>query len=187
MNSNSIQVRIEGTPNPSTLKFLFSQTLIEDTYHFETAQEAERSPLAAKIFGFPWTSRISLAPDHIAVSKQDWVEWEVLSEALRNLIQEHLEQNLGLLIKGFDEEDSEILAEDPPIVRQIKEILRRDIKPVVALDGGDIVFASFENGVLSVRLKGSCNGCPSSQATLKQGVEARLRELLPEVKEVISI
>jgi len=181
----SITVSAEMTPNPATMKFQFSEKLGDNSQEFTTASDAELSPLAAKIFGFPWTSSVYLGPDFVTVSKQDWVDWDVLREPLAGLIQEHLQSGLPLWSEftpsnDFDENDS-------PVVRDIKLIIARDIRPVVALDGGDIVFAKYEDSVLYIHMKGACAGCPSSQATLKEGIEVRMKELIPEISEVVAI
>lgn len=190
---SEIALRWEATPNPSSLKFVADHPLMDGTMEFATAQDAEKSPIASKLFGFPWTSRVMLGPDFITVTKQDWVDWDVLAEPLLGLIKEHLEMGLPLVLNpedisaaSFGEAD-DILETDSDIVKQIKAILARDIRPVVALDGGDISFGKYENGIVYLHMKGSCSGCPSSQATLKEGIEVRLKELLPEIKEVMSL
>jgi Fe-S cluster biogenesis protein NfuA len=186
--TSAIQVTFESTPNPSTLKFLFNQAFLQQTHNFETSQDAAISPLASKLFGFPWTSRVFLGPDFVSVTKQDWVDWDVLAEPLAGLIKEHLERGEPLVheleVSQDSEEDS---IDDSEIVRKIKHILKAEIKPVVALDGGDVSFASYKDGILAIQMKGACSGCPSSTATLKEGIEVRFKELLPEIKEVISI
>lgn len=192
------KVSFEATPNPSTVLFRFSTDLVDGNYDFPTVRDADASPLASKIFGFPWTSRIHLGPNFISVTKQDWVDWDILAEPLCQIIQEHLELGLPLIVKKTDATDSGgatggqessliPLDSDSDIIKQIKEILARDIRPVVALDGGDIGFAKFENNILYIHMKGSCAGCPSSQATLKEGIEVRLKELLPQIQEVVSL
>lgn len=180
------KVTFEPTPNPATMKFKFPQTLLDVSVDIPNAQEADKSPLASKIFGFPWTSGVFLGPDFVSVTKQDWVDWDVLAEPLAGLISEHLDRGEALYVEltnatnDNDENDS-------LIVKQIKQILNRDIRPVVALDGGDVAFAKYENHILYLQMKGACSGCPSSQATLKEGIEVRIKELLPEVKEVVSL
>jgi Fe-S cluster biogenesis protein NfuA len=182
------KVQFESTPNPATMKFLFSERVTEGTHDFQNAQEAEVSPLAAKIFGFPWTSKVFLGPDFVAVTKQDWVDWDVLAEPLAGLIQEHLERGEPVLLdidlaQARNDEDPD----DPAIVKEIKRALNREIRPVVAMDGGDVVFAKYDEHVLYLHMKGACAGCPSSSATLKQGIEVRMKELFPEIKEVVSV
>lgn len=186
-----ITVFAEPTPNPATLKFRFSQVLLnEAAFEFSSPSEAERSPLAYKIFGFPWTQSVFLGPDFISVTKQDWVDWDVLAEPLAGLIQEHLTHNEPLLIEisgeGPRAEDNEILETDSDIVKNIKKVINLEIRPAVAMDGGDISFRKFEDGVLHIQMKGACSGCPSSQATLKDGIEVRMKEIFPDIREVVA-
>lgn len=181
----SLQVRPEITPNPATMKFQFSERMAEKSQEFATPQEADLSPLAQKLFGFPWTAKVFIGPDFIAVTKQDWVDWDVLTEPLAGLITEHFAAGEALWLdvtpnNDYDESDS-------PLIRRIKDVLARDIRPVVALDGGDVVFAKFDDGILSLQMKGSCAGCPSSAATLKEGIEVRMKEMIPEIKEVQAL
>lgn len=180
------KVSFEPTPNPATMKFMLHQKVTDQGFDCPTAQEAERSPLASKIFGFPWTSSVYVGPDFITVTKQDWVEWELLAQPLSGLIQEHMERNEPVVVElvAHSNEDD---ANDTPIVKEIKALLNREIRPVVALDGGDIVFSKYENNILYIHMKGACAGCPSSQATLKDGVEVRMKEVFPEIVEVVSI
>lgn len=182
-----IEVSIAPTPNPATMMFQFSQSLLDQGHDFPNAQEAERSPLAAKIFGFPWAASVYLGPDFVSVTKQDWVDWEILAEPLAGLIREHLAANLPLLILESDTSSTDEDPSDSDIVRRIKRALARDVRPVVAMDGGDVAFAKFEEGKLFLHMKGSCAGCPSKSVTLKQGIETRMRELFPEILEVVSL
>lgn len=190
LNKNSIQVRTEATPNPATLKFLFGTSLCEGMHEFLTVSETDRSPLAAKLFGFPWTQSVFIGPDFVAVTKQDWVDWDVLAEPLAGLIQEHLVADLPIIVElavvDTDDADEE-QSTDSPAVRAIKNLLKKEIKPMVALDGGDVSFVKYEKNILFVKMKGACSGCPSSKATLKQGIEVRMKEVIPEIIEVISI
>lgn len=179
-------VTFEPTPNPNTMKFNFQFQFQEVGFECKSFDEAEHSPLAQKLFGFPWMSSVFLGTDSISITKQDWVEWAILAKPLANLIQEHLESGAPLvMIKSNEADESD--ANDSEIVKKIKAIIKNEIQPVVALDGGQIVFDRFENGILSVQMKGSCAGCPSSTATLKDGIEVRMKELLPEVKEVVAV
>lgn len=182
------KVHFEATPNPATMKFVFSESVIDFTQEFKTAQEASMSPLAAKIFGFPWTSAVFLGPDFISVTKQDWVDWDVLSEPLAGLIQEHLQSGEPVILNhSVVAAESEELEDDPEIVKQIKRAIAREIRPVVALDGGDLSFVKYVDNKLFIQMKGACSGCPSSQMTLKNGIEVRLKELFPELIEVIAL
>jgi Fe-S cluster biogenesis protein NfuA len=181
-----MKVTFELTPNPATMKFNLPFEVTAVGFECPTAQETERSPLAAKIFGFPWTQSVFVGPSYVTVTKQDWVDWNVLAEPLTGLIQEHVEKGEPIVVEvvqAAEEDDSD----DSPIVKEIKTVLNREIRPVVALDGGDITFAKFENDVVYLKMKGACSGCPSSQATLKDGIEVRLKEVFPQIKEVVAI
>lgn len=183
-----IRVNIEPTPNPATMTFRFSAKLLETSTEYLTPAAAEQSPLAIKIFGFPWTSAVFMGPDFVSVTKQDWVDWDVLAEPLSGLIQEHLDRNEPLMYEGqaTSAGDDDIQETDSEIVKEIKRTLDREIRPVVALDGGDIRFGKFEEGILHLQMKGACSGCPSSQATLKDGIEVRMKEIFPDIKEVVA-
>lgn len=178
-------VTFETTPNPATLKFHLHQKVTDEGFDCANPQEAERSPLATKIFGFPWTSSVYVGPDFITVTKQDWVDWEILAQPLANLINEHLLHQEPVVVSfvATPEEDPN----DPEIVKNIKAVLNREIRPVVALDGGDIVFHKYQDQILYIHMRGACAGCPSSTATLQEGIEVRMKELFPEIKEVLSV
>ncbi len=180
-------VTAQTTPNPETLKFLVNSTISQEMLDFESAQSTDRSPLASKIFGFPWTSRVFIGPDFISVTKQDWVDWDVLAEPLAGIIKEHLDSGVPVVLEASPDDDSENSESDEPIVKEIKRALKTYIRPVVALDGGDVVFSSFQNGVLAIKMKGSCAGCPSSTATLKEGIEVKMKEFFPQINEVIGV
>lgn len=188
-NSAPLYVNFEPTPNPATLKFQLSVRILDNSHDFASSMEAERSPLASKIFGFPWTSRVFLGPDFITVTKQDWVDWDVLAEPLAGLIREHLESGEAICFEATEQQEgsNDEDANDTPIIKEIKRALNREIRPVVAMDGGDVVFAKLEDNKLFLHMRGACAGCPSSSATLKQGIEVRIRELFPEIQEVVAL
>ncbi len=177
-------VRFEATPNPQTLKFTVSQQLTTAPADFKSAAESSRSPLAKKIFGFPWCDGVFVGQDFVTVTKQDWVDWEVLAEPLAGLIAEHLDRGETVLHEAAAAEES---ANDSEVVRAIKKILNEEIRPAVALDGGDIVFSKYEGHIVYLFMQGSCSGCPSSTFTLKEGIEARLKNAIPEIKEVVAL
>ncbi len=180
-----MKVTFEPTPNPATMKFNFNQKISDQSFDFPNVEASEKSPLAAKIFGFPWTAAVYLGEDFVTVTKQDWVDWDILATPLAGLLGEHIESGLPVMIKLEASLDESLT--DSDVVKQIKRILQNEIKPVVALDGGDIVFSKYEDHILYLRMQGSCAGCPSSQATLKDGIEVRMKELIPEIKEVVSV
>ncbi len=178
-------VTTESTPNPAAMKFVFSEPIAQESCDFPDAQSTERSPLAAKIFGFPWVSQVFVGPDFVTITKQDWVDWKVLTNPLCGLLAEHV--NSGQAIFLDIPKSSEENENDSEMVKQIKRVLDAEIKPVVNLDGGDIAFVKLENDHLYLQLKGACSSCPSSQATLKDGIEVRIKQVFPTIKEVLAI
>lgn len=190
--SARVQVLPERTPNPQTMKFTVNMRLLDEPTSFQTSAEAERSPLASKLFGFPWTAGVHIGNDFITITKQDWVEWEMLAEPLAGLLREHFESNEPLLLDPSPGLENSGTANDPhpddsPTVQEIKRVINQEIRPAVAMDGGDIVFHRYENQTVYIYMKGACSGCPSSTATLKQGIEVRMKEAVPEVLEVIAL
>lgn len=177
-------VQFESTPNPATLKFNLGMQITESGFNCPSVDETDRSPLANKIFGFPWTSAVYVGTDFITVTKADWVDWEILAEPLSSLIQEHVDRGEPIVI---DLNNTEVTYNDTDIVKQIKQVLNTEVRPAVAQDGGDILFVKYENNNVYVHMQGACSGCPSSTETLKYGIEARLKELFPEINEVVAL
>ena len=180
---SDISVFYEATPNPQSMKFMVTAHLSDESMNIASAADAGRSPLAKKIFGFPWASGVFIGPNFVTVTKQDWVDWDVLAEPLSGLIKEHFERGEPAMLNPVAEED---VATDSDTVRMIKKILREEIRPAVAMDGGDIVFEKFEEGRVYLHMQGACSGCPSSAMTLKDGIETRLRAAIPDVLEVVQ-
>ena len=181
---SQIDVYYEATPNPNTLKFFMGQNITDESLMVDSVESSGRSPLAQKLFGFPWMSGVYISQNFVSITKQDWVAWEVLADPLCDLISEHIATGEAVVLPADSCEET---SEDTDVVKKIKSILNEDIRPVVAMDGGDIVFDKYENNILYLHMQGACSGCPSSEITLKEGVQKRLQELIPEIKEVISI
>jgi Fe-S cluster biogenesis protein NfuA len=179
-------IQTEETPNPATLKFLPGRVLMtEGTAEFKSPEDASLSPLASKLFDVEGVKGVFFGADFVTITKEEASQWPVLKPAILGAIMEHFITHQPLFYgEGFSSSSSD---DDDPIVKQIKEILDTRIRPAVAMDGGDIVFDTFEEGVLYVRMQGACSGCPSSSATLKVGIENMLRHYVPEVREVRSV
>ena len=192
MDKKNIVVSAESTPNPQSLKFSLNQTIANEKWEVENISEAGRSPLAQKILGFPWATKVFIGENFVTVNKEDWVDWDVITEPLSQMIQEHIAEGQAVLYppapEGNDskEKDAEHEETSPTIIK-IKELLAKDIQPAVAMDGGFIAFAGYENGTVFLKLQGACAGCPSSSITLKQGIENHLRSHIPEIKEVVAV
>jgi Fe-S cluster biogenesis protein NfuA len=178
-------IQTEETPNPATLKFLPGREVMgEGTADFARPEGAERSPLAQRLFAVDGVARVFLGGDFVTITKADDKDWSLLKPALLGIIMEHFTTNQPVLLGESMAPVAEGGEEDDEIVLQIKELLETRVRPAVAQDGGDIVFHSFEDGVVYLHMQGSCSGCPSSTATLKMGIENMLRHYVPEVLEV---
>ena len=186
----SFKVSYEVTPNPQSLKFVLNSKICNQTLEIDDRQKAQRSPLAEKILGFPWAKSVFLGSNFITVTKEDWLEWDMICDPLAHLIKEHLDQGGPALLpekpikkpKGAKKSVKESESE-----QKIKNILKKEIQPAVTMDGGFIEFVSYQKGIVYLKLKGACAGCPSSSLTLKQGIESRLKQAIPEIKEVAEI
>ena len=183
------QVTYEASPNPQSLKFIVDSQICDEILEITDRNKAGRSPLAQKILGFPWAKAVFLGKNFITVTKEDWLEWDMIRDPLSQLIKEHLDRGEKVLLpkakSSVPKKTKDV--EDSKEVKKIKEILETDIQPAVAMDGGYIEFVSYENGIVYLSLQGACSGCPSSTLTLKQGIETRLKQFIPEIKEVIDI
>ncbi|PZN98965.1 MAG: NifU family protein [Hyphomicrobiales bacterium] len=184
-------IQTEATPNPATLKFLPGRAVMPDgTLELRDADQAERSPLAQRLFGVNGVSGVFLGSDFITVTKSDG-EWPHLKPAILGAIMEHFMSGAPVLSDGSRPdviEEGEFFApEDAKTVETIKDLLETRIRPAVAGDGGDITFRGFKDGTVYLAMKGSCAGCPSSTATLKHGIQNLLRHFLPDVREVEAV
>ncbi|HVC57575.1 MAG TPA: NifU family protein [Stellaceae bacterium] len=182
-------IQTEQTPNPATLKFLPGCTVLErGTANFPERGAAARSPLAERLFQLPEVAGVFFGADFITVTKNGESEWHQLKPAVLAAIMEHFTAGRPVVIAEPGEATAgEAVAEDDEIVTQIKELLETRVRPAVAMDGGDITFEDFEDGVVYLHMQGSCSGCPSSTATLKAGIENMLRHYIPEVLEVRAV
>jgi Fe-S cluster biogenesis protein NfuA len=203
-------VYAEMTPNPSVLKFVANKRLVEvDSVEFRNIEEAQPSPLATKLFHFPFVKEVFISANYVAISKFDIVEWEEVTLDLRELIRDFIAEGGTVLneaaLKAQSSEDNDSSEESPAaagfvhpeetaqedwdaIDEKIVSLLDEYVKPAVANDGGNIKFLNHKDGIVSVLLQGACSGCPSSTATLKQGIETMLKNFLPgQIKAVQAV
>jgi len=182
-------IQTERTPNPATLKFMPGVPVMEtSTANFIAAAEATNSPLASGLFAIEGVTGVFLGSDFITATKSDDKDWEIMKPLILGAIMEHFQSGKAA-IEG-DVPDSAGASGDGPtggIELQIKELIDTRVRPAVAQDGGDIVFKGFEDGVVFLHMQGACAGCPSSTATLKNGIENMLRHYIPEVMEVRAV
>lgn len=180
-------IQTEATPNPDSLKFLPGRVVLKTgTASFSHETGCANSPLAQKLLDVPFISGIFFAHDFITVTKESQADWYVLKPLLLGHIMEHFVANLPVIIEG-GATPTRVINSDDPLVQQIQELIDTRVRPAVAQDGGDIVFHSFENGVVYLKMQGACSGCPSSTATLKSGIENMLKYYVPEVLEVRAL
>jgi Fe-S cluster biogenesis protein NfuA len=176
----------ERTPNPQSLKWVLSQEITPPgvTANFQEPVGDRVSPLAARLFAIPGVVGVFLAPGFVTVTKREEREWTDLAQPIVDALKAFAaadERALGAEFSAADRPD------ETGVVARIKQILENEVRPAVARDGGDVVFAGFHDGVVEVVLQGACVGCPSSTATLRFGIEGRLREEIPEVIKVVQV
>lgn len=181
-------IQTEETPNPNTLKFIPGKVVAgDDTAFFVNATEAENSPLASAIFHTPDVRAVFFGADFITVTKTQDAMWDTMKPALLQIMVDHFVAGLpvmGAPVVKVAAESITYSEDEQQIVEQIKELLETRVRPAVAQDGGDIIFHSFQQGIVMLEMHGSCSGCPSSTATLKQGIENMLKHYIPEVVAV---
>lgn len=182
-------IQTEETPNPATLKFIPGVGVMPSgTMDFSEPAAAECSPLAARLFRIEGVERIFFGADFVSVTKAADREWHLMKPVILGVVMEHFTTGQPLIdeaaMAAAPDTDE---APDDEVVQQIKELLDTRVRPAVAMDGGDIVFHGFDEGVVYLHMQGACAGCPSSTATLKSGIENLLRHYVPEVMEVRAV
>ncbi|MGL1921334.1 MAG: NifU family protein [Hyphomicrobiales bacterium] len=181
-------IQTEQTPNPETLKFLPGQPISPyEPLEFSSDAEAEFAPMAQRLFVISGVKTVFLGSDFITVTKAADQNWDDLTPAIISAIMDHFMANMPILLEdpNADYSEEEFFEEDDKdLVLAIKELIDTRIRPAVAQDGGDIVFKGFKAGIVYLRMKGACAGCPSSSMTLKSGIENLLRHFIPEVVSV---
>jgi Fe-S cluster biogenesis protein NfuA len=192
----------EETPNPSSVKFVANKLLLVSgaSAEYLSPSETNEAPIAQKLFQFPFVKRVFIQSNYITITKQDALEWEEIRDELRVFITEYLNKGNAIINKlpeqkvakdsSFKETvsiNTQHTAPGNDVENKIIEVLEQYIRPAVEQDGGLITFKELKDGVVTVQMRGSCSGCPSSTMTLKAGIEALLKRLLPDdVKEVVS-
>ncbi len=183
-------IQTEQTPNPQTLKFLPGKVVMDDgTAFFQNIGEATDSPFAKRLFDVEGVEGVFFGSDFITITKNQSLDWQVMKPLILGSIMDHYNSGDATINNSKKGEDKslEIDENDTDIVKQIKELLDTRVRPAVAMDGGDIIYDSFKDGVVYLHMQGACSGCPSSTATLKMGIENMLKHYVPEVQEVRPI
>lgn len=196
-------IYIEGTPNPASMKFVANKVLINEkgaSAEYKNISETLTAPIAKQLFQFPFVKTVFISSNYITITKTDAVDWDDITVELRVFLTEYL--NAGNLIvtalpkqevavdNTFTEKtviSTQHVAAKDEVEAKIIEVLDQYIRPAVEQDGGLITFKELKDGIVTVQMRGACSGCPSSTMTLKAGIEALLKRLLPDaVKEVVS-
>ncbi len=192
-----VMIYSEQTPNPETLKFVTNKMLYNGTADFRDQDFAkEWSPMAYSLFEQPYVKGVYISKNYVTLTKEFNYLWEDIMLKAKQFIKEYLEDGGTIIKDGFTEAMKKIQEEkranmdysneDDQLVTKIKDLIDAHVKPAVEMDGGNIEFKSFEDGVVTVVMQGACSGCPSSSLTLKSGIEGMLQRMIPEVKEVVA-
>ena len=182
----NIHIYLESNPNPNSLKFVVNEMLIPEglSFDFPNIESAENAPLAKELFGYAFVDRVFYMSNFITVTKKEDVEWL----EIQGLIKEHIKNFLesGKFIIEVNEEEAAPAEEETETIKKIRTILEEYIRPAVEQDGGAITYHSFRDGVVKVRLQGSCSGCPSSMVTLKAGIENLFKRMMPDELQAVE-
>lgn len=188
-------IQTEETPNPNALKFLpGEQVMPSGTIYADSAGDSHRSPMVETLFKIGHVEAVFLGADFITVTKADEAKWEIMKPIILTEIMDFYVQGKSILpVEGGKKKDEapKAVEYDPedPIIKQLVELIETRVRPAVAQDGGDIIFRNFdaESGLVTLELHGACSGCPSSTATLKDGIENMLKHYVPEVVSVEAV
>jgi Fe-S cluster biogenesis protein NfuA len=188
-----VSIYAEMTPNPKVMKFVSNKLLLQsDSAEFRNIDEAKPSPLATKLFHFPFVKEVFISGNYIAIAKFDIVEWDDVAQEVRVFITEFL-QDGGVAVHEeqlapIQEEKAEQGSGPVLNPEYLGDILEEYIKPAVAQDGGNIAFMAYKDKIVEVQLQGACSGCPSSTMTLKNGILSILQKMLPTlVDDVVAV
>jgi len=185
---SDVYVSLEFTPNPNTLKYSVNRQLLNaGAANFTKKEDAEaQSPLAAKLFAVPGISGVMIGKNFVTITKTEEGDWDVVHKNASSLIETHLAED-GVVVHESALKVPAHKGGSSETEHKIREILDNEIRPAVAMDGGDITFEKYEDGIVYLYMQGSCSGCPSSTATLKVGIETRLKEAIPEIVAVEAV
>lgn len=187
----ALDIYFEQTPNPESLKFVTSKLLLPNLLiDCRKGEDTKDFPLAQSLFEkFDWISGVFVSNNFVTISKNTTDDWYEHMHDVKNYLQMYVENKLEIVTKDFLDREIESKmngAEDDSTEGRIKDLLEKYVKPAVEKDGGFIAFHSFNDGIVTLKMQGSCSGCPSSQITLKSGIEGLLKRMVPEVIEVVA-
>ncbi len=201
-----VSVYAESTPNPAVLKFVANKRLIEiDNIEFKNIEEAKASPLATRLFHYPFIKEVFISSNYLALTKYDIVEWEDVTLEIREMVRDHLASGKEVLttvsansvpentpesstLSSSIHPEEKLSSDWTDMDHKINSLLDEYVRPAVEQDGGNIKFLNYDAGTVKVLLQGACSGCPSSTMTLKQGIQNLLNQMLPgQIKTVEAV
>lgn len=185
MSDAQLQISVQITPNPNSLQFCVNREIIRaGSFNFEDSQSAQASPVAAALFALGSVSGVLIGRDFVTVTKKSDLDWPAIAASISEVLNQRLLPGEKIVEESLSSKTESGMSETE---LQIRRVIDEEIRPAVARDGGDIVFDSYEAGVVRLRLQGACSSCPSSIMTLKMGIENRLKQVIPEIREVVSV
>ena len=186
--SKEIKLTAMPTPNPNSVKFLLEKTFLETgSINFTSVDMAESSLLPKELFSIEGIEGVMIGTNFISITKADDAGWEHVLEPASDMIKTLCSTDKQLFDIELTKKAAESAADDSEAVKKIKEILDNEIRPAIAMDGGDCEFVEYTDGVLTLRMQGACSNCPSSVMTLKMGIENRLKEEIPDLQDVVQV
>jgi Fe-S cluster biogenesis protein NfuA len=187
MEDSAVYVSLEFTPNPNTLKYSVNRKLLEKGAAIFTKIEdaTARSPLALKLLNVAGISGVMIGKDFVTITKTEDGDWDHVHKTASDTIEQHLTAREVVVIEELQNALSNQNASE--IEKRIQKFLDDEIRPAVAMDGGDVTLDRFQDGTVYLYMQGACAGCPSSTMTLKMGIETKLKAVVPEVIEVVQI
>lgn len=188
-----VSLYTESTPNPATLKFVVNRILLKGlTADYTNKDDTEGSPFAEALFGFDYVTGVFIKNNFVTVAKTENKDWQEVIPEIREFIRGYLSEEKTVFtevaLEDIKEKSFINTGDQSEIEQQIVELIQTYVQPAVEMDGGSIVFKSFDEGVVTLGMQGACSGCPSSTITLKNGIQGLLQRMLPEgtVKDVVA-
>lgn len=182
-----MKIKVLATENEHERKFELALTISQREKTYTDSTEALSSPMASKIFGFPWTDQITVGTNFITVRKQDWVEWSVLEEPLKGIVSEHFSALSEPIEENPEMDTAKGPSLDSPEAKTIQTLIEEQINPALASHGGFVVLHSVEGDKVFMEMGGGCQGCAMSYQTLKEGIEGAIKEAVPSISTVIDV
>ncbi len=175
------------SPNEQARKFVLGGTISSREVTYTDNTEALQSPVASKIFGFPWTESVKVGSNFVEITKQEWVEWKILEEPLQGLLEEHFQSQSGVVEENPEAAQAGGSQLDSSEAKAIGQLIEEQINPALASHGGFVVLHSVEDGKVFLEMGGGCQGCAMSYQTMKDGIEGAIKELVPTITEVVDV